>query len=436
MSAGNNEIVIFWFRRDIRLEDNCGLWHALSSGYRVVPLFIYDENILNKLDPDDRRMSFLKDLLSRLYSTLKKYGSSLVTLKGTPLSVFITLIEKFTIKGVYFNGDYEPYATRRDSEVKSFFSSHGIPCFSFKDQVIFEMSEVVKNDGKPYTVYTPYSARWLTRFSAEMTRSFPSEKLISSFIKTTANEFYTPEKLGFHCPPVLVKHPLLTHNHIINYHNTRDFPSLEGTSFLGPHLRFGTISIREVIRQTMGLNLVFLKELIWREFFTQILYHFPLVSEKSFRPGYDKINWINNEEHFESWCRGKTGYPIVDAGMRELNSTGYMHNRVRMIAAGFLTKHLLTDWRWGEAYFASKLLDFELSSNNGNWQWAAGSGCDAAPYFRVFNPQIQLKKFDRNSEYVKKWVPEYGTLDYPAPIIDHKFASRRAIEHYQSGLNK
>jgi deoxyribodipyrimidine photo-lyase len=430
------EIVIFWFRRDLRLEDNKGLWHALSSGYNVLPLFIYDENILGKLDRDDKRMSFLKEVLSGLDSSLRRNGSSLCTLSGVPLNVFRTLNEKFTIRGVYFNRDYEPYALKRDSELNFFFSSLGIPSFSYKDQVIFEMSEIIKNDGKPYTVYTPYSVKWLTSFSSEMARSFFSEELSPAFKKMTANEFYTPERLGFACPPADVRPPLLTEEHISNYHKTRDIPSIEGTSFLGPHLRFGTISIREVIRQTMNLNIVFLKELIWREFFMQILYHFPHLTEKSFRPGYDKIDWVNNEDHFERWCEGRTGYPIVDAGMHELNATGYMHNRVRMITAGFLTKHLLTDWRWGEAYFALKLFDYELSSNNGNWQWAAGCGCDAAPYFRIFNPLLQMEKFDPELIYVRRWVPEYGTADYPSPVIDHKMARERAIERFRSGINR
>jgi deoxyribodipyrimidine photo-lyase len=430
------EVAIFWFRRDLRLKDNTGLWHALTSGYRVLPLFIYDENILSKLEPDDRRMSFLNDILKGLDSSLKEAGSTLFTRYGDPINVFRTLKDKFSIKGVYFNRDYEPYAIRRDSEVKSFFSGYGIPCFSFRDQVIFEMSEVVKSDGKPYTIYTPYSVKWLSLFSAERTVSFHSEKLTEGFLQSTAGEFFPPARIGFDCKPYNIMVPNLSAVHISNYHKTRDIPSISGTSFLGPHLRFGVISIREVIRITMDINLVFLKELIWREFFMQILFHFPHVTEKSFRPEYDKIEWINNEDHFVKWCEGKTGYPFVDAGMRELNATGFMHNRVRMVTASFLTKHLLTDWRWGEAYFASKLFDYELSSNNGNWQWVAGCGCDAAPYFRVFNPQLQMEKFDPKLEYVRKWVPEYNTRDYPAPVADHKLARERAIERYRSGINR
>jgi deoxyribodipyrimidine photo-lyase len=430
------EIVIFWFRRDLRLEDNCGLWHALSSGCKVLPLFIYDQDILGKLEHDDSRISFLKDILSGINTTLKQVGSGLFTVYGKPVNVFRELKEKHRIKGVYLNRDYEPYAIKRDEEVKTFLKSHGIECFTYKDQTIFEMDEVRKNDGTPYTVYTPYATRWLSLFSAENTKSFRSENLLSGFIQTSADEFFPPVQLGFLCPPYNIMVSNLSSEHISNYHKTRDLPSIAGTSFLGPYLRFGTISIREVIRRTMDLNLVFLKELIWREFFMQILFHFPHVTEKSFRPEYDKIEWINNEDHFSLWCSGNTGYPLVDAGMRELNITGYMHNRVRMVTAGFLTKNLLTDWRWGEAWFASKLFDYDLSSNNGNWQWAAGCGCDAAPYFRVFNPQLQMEKFDPDLNYIRKWVPEYFTDDYPPPIVDHKIAREQAIKHYRTGINR
>jgi deoxyribodipyrimidine photo-lyase len=428
------EIAVFWFRRDLRLGDNTGLWHALSSGYRVLPLFIYDDNILSRLDRDDTRMSFLGDILTSLHSSLVKNGSSLFTISSSPVNAFRELSERFNIKAVYFNRDYEPYALKRDSEVTSFFKSKGIPVFSFKDQVIFEMSEVMKNDGNPYTVYTPYSVKWLSQFSSENAKFFDSEKILSAFVQTKAVEFFPPEKSGFVCPPYNIKSPDISAERISGYHKTRDIPSINGTSFLGPYLRFGTISIREVVRKIHDVNMVYLKELVWREFFMQILYHFPHVAEKSFRPEYDKIEWLNNEDHFAGWCEGKTGYPMVDAGIRELNATGYMHNRVRMVTASFLTKHLLTDWRWGEAYFASKLFDYELSSNNGNWQWAAGCGCDAAPYFRVFNPEIQLKKFDPELIYVKKWVPEYGTSDYPVPVVDHKSARERALNHYRSGI--
>ena len=435
MQTTGDEIVLFWFRRDLRLEDNAGLWHALTSGYKVVPVFIYDSNILGKLEPEDARISFLRDILDGINKTLKKAGSSLLTISGTPVEVFKSLGNRFKIKSLYFNRDYEPYAIERDSAITDYLKELGIPCFSFKDQVIFEKDEVVKSDGKPYTVFTPYSRRWISLFKNDQIKSFPSETLLKNFAPSGSGSYFHISDPGFICPPVNVKPPHLEKEHLADYDKTRDFPSSEGGSYLGPHLRFGTISIRDVLRKTHMVNRVFTNELIWREFFMQILFHYPYLVEKSFRPEYDKIEWLNNEEYFDKWRTGTTGFPLVDAGMRELNETGYMHNRVRMVVASFLTKHLLTDWRWGEAWFASKLLDYELSSNNGNWQWAAGSGCDAAPYFRIFNPETQQQKFDPDMRYIKKWVPEYGTHAYPQPVVEHKNARERALSRYKSGIN-
>ena len=428
-----DEIAIFWFRRDLRFEDNTGLWHALSSGYKVLPLFIYDPDILNKLESDDIRISFLKKILSELNKALLKIGSGLVTINRTPKEALVYLLSVYNVKALYFNRDYEPYAIRRDTEIVEWLNNQNITCFSFKDQVIFESDEVIKNDGKPYAIYTPYSSKWLSQFRTDLIKEVPSSKLPGNFLKFNDNRFFSIETIGFNCSDVIIKPWQLDELQIRGYDKTRDFPSVEGTSFLGPHLRFGTISIREVLRQTANINLVFTKELIWREFFMQILYHFPNVEEYSFRAEYDRILWLNNEEDFDKWCEGKTGFPIIDAGMRELNQTGYMHNRVRMVAANFLTRHLLTDWRWGEAWFAKKLLDFDLASNNGNWQWAAGTGCDAAPYFRIFNPDIQIKKFDPQYLYIKKWIPEFGTSDYPAPIVEHCYARERAVKYYREG---
>jgi deoxyribodipyrimidine photo-lyase len=429
-----DEIAIFWFRRDLRIEDNTGLWHALNSGYKVLPLFIYDSNILNKLESDDISISFLKKTLTALNKSLLKAGSGLVTLHGKPIEVLAQLMTNYNIKALYFNRDYEPYAIRRDTEITDWFNSQGIACFSYKDQVFFEMSEVTKNDGKPYTVYTPYSSKWLSQFQTDFTKEVPSSKLLNNCLKFNDNRFVSIESLGFTSHDIIIKPIRLDELQISRYDRTRDFPSLEGTSFLGPHLRFGTISIREVFRRTSEINIVFTKELIWREFFMQILFHFPKVEDQSFRPIYYRIVWLNNEEDFNKWCEGKTGFPLIDAGMRELKETGYMHNRVRMVVANFLTRHLLTDWRWGEAWFAKKLLDFDLSANNGNWQWAAGTGCDAAPYFRIFNPEIQIKKFDPQYLYIKKWIPEFGTPDYPSPIIEHSYARDRAIKYYREGI--
>ncbi|MFN8210125.1 MAG: deoxyribodipyrimidine photo-lyase [Bacteroidales bacterium] len=429
------ELAVFWFRRDLRLEDNAGLWHALTSGYRVLPVFIYDTGILSTLEPDDRRITFIDSILFNLNRAVKERGSSLHVYSGKPLEIFKVLTAKFNIKALYFNRDYEPYALKRDREVTEYLNGRNIKCFSYKDQVIFEMSEVLKNDGKPYTVYTPYSVKWLSLFRPEMIKEYNSARLTGNFIFTNGESFIRPYSLGFTLPATTLKKIVLDRESIIKYSARRDFPAMDGTSNLSPHLRFGTISIREVLRKTTGVSDVFVKELIWREFFMQILYNFPFVTERSFRPEFDRIEWVNDEESFEAWRKGMTGFPIIDAGMRELEATGYMHNRVRMIVANFLTRHLLTDWRWGEAWFAEKLLDFELSSNNGNWQWAAGSGCDAAQYFRIFNPDTQLQKFDPKLDYVKKWVPEINTPAYTKRLVDLTEVRNRALEVYKRGIS-
>lgn len=430
-----NEIVLFWFRRDLRLEDNAGLWHALSSGYKVLPLFIYDKDILDRLEKDDPRMYFLGKALRRIDLGLKPVNSSLLTFYGSPVEVFKILIAKYVVKGLYFNRDYEPEAIRRDETVKRLFESSGIPVLSYCDQVIFEKSDIIKNDGTPYTVFTPYRRKWLSLFSREKIKPFPSESLKNNFAASDRSDLIMPEHLGYRCPEFKVNDPVLDEEHIRHYEKARDYPAQNGTSFAGPHLRFGTISVREVFRRTIDVSQVFVSELIWREFFMQILFHFPHVTERSFRPEYDMIEWLNDEEHFDRWCRGMTGVPLVDAGMRELAATGYMHNRVRMVVANYLTKILLTDWRWGEAWFAQKLLDYELSSNNGNWQWSAGCGCDAAPYFRIFNPENQVRKFDPDGKYVKKWIPGLGTPEYPAPVTDYSTARKRALKYYRKGIS-
>ncbi len=422
-------IAIFWFRRDLRLADNVGLHHALQSGLPVLPLFIFDSDILDSLPPDDARVSFIHALLAQVDAECKKHGASLLVKHGKPLDIWEPLVTEFEIESVFTNNDYEPYALARDKEVADFLRSKGIAFHSFKDQVIFEKDEVLKDDGKPYTVYTPYKNKWLSRVSAESFQSVPSEKLLHhlhAFSSTVPSLI----ELGFQQSAIQVKPFNLAA--LDGYEEKRNFPAIDGGSYLSPHLRFGTVSVRHLARLAAEKNAVFLSELIWREFFMQILYHFPHVVQGSFRPQYDRIAWINDETQFKKWCEGRTGYPMVDAGMRELNETGYMHNRVRMVVASFLTKHLLIDWRWGEAYFAEKLLDFELASNNGNWQWAAGTGCDAAPYFRVFNPTEQLKKFDPKLIYTKKWLKDdYGKI---LPMIDHTFARKRALDVYKQGL--
>ncbi|MDZ4844519.1 MAG: deoxyribodipyrimidine photo-lyase [Chitinophagales bacterium] len=436
---------IFWFRRDLRLHDNAGLYNSLKSGNPVLPIFIFDKIILEQLeDKRDRRVEFIQKSLSEIQAQLAKLGSSLLVKFGTPLEAWKQLTEEFEIKAVFTNHDYEPYAKQRDAQVQDFLKSNGISFHTFKDQVIFEKGEVLKDDGTPYLVYTPYSKRWKSLLNDFYLKSYPTEKHFSNFLKTDAFEFPSLSSIGFDQTALTPPHsgeagrglfpPKKVRDELIkNYGNTRDYPGIEGTSKLSVHLRFGTISIRELARQAQALSEKYFNELIWREFYQMILWHFPNV-EQSFKRQYDRIIWDNNEAHFQKWCEGKTGYPIVDAGMRELNETGYMHNRVRMIVASFLTKHLLIDWRWGEAYFAEKLLDFELASNNGGWQWAAGSGCDAAPYFRVFNPYLQTQKFDPELKYIKQWVPELDSFDYPQPIIEHEFARKRVLATYKIAL--
>jgi deoxyribodipyrimidine photo-lyase len=432
---GREPLSIFWFRRDLRLEDNRGLYHALQSGNPVLPVFIFDTEILCRLEEkSDRRVTFITAALAELNSKLIAAGSSLEIYHSTPAEAFRKITGEYEIKAVYTNSDYEPYATRRDTETGAMLKAAGIPVYSFKDQVIFEKNEAVKADGTPYTVFTPYSRVWKKQLTAKDHNHLPSESLRGNFLKRVPSRIPSPEELGFTTAATLSPVPSVSEEIIRNYHLTRDIPSLEGTSRLGVHLRFGTVSIRHLVTTALRLSETWLNELIWREFFMSILWHFPYVIDNSFKKKYDNIAWRNNEEEFDKWCKGMTGYPIVDAGMRELNETGFMHNRVRMITASFLAKHLLIDWRWGEAYFAGKLLDYELASNNGNWQWAAGTGCDAAPYFRVFNPSEQTRRFDPQLRYVKRWVPELNSPSYPAPIADHAMARQRALATYSSGL--
>ncbi|AZJ33438.1 deoxyribodipyrimidine photo-lyase [Tenacibaculum mesophilum] len=425
-----DKVSIFWFRRDLRLEDNKGLHEALQSGHKVIPLFIFDKDILENLPKNDARVTFIYQTLQQLDKELRKHQSSLIVKKGKPLEVWRELIEEYPIQGVYTNKDYEPYAIKRDKEIADFLTSKGIRFNAFKDQVIFEENEVLKNDGTPYTVFTPYKNKWLQNFSEKKdTQDFTID--FANFYQFLS-EFPSLAFIGFEESTIKVKPYNLSS--LDSYDEVRDFPSQDKTSYLSPYLRFGLVSTRKMIRFALKTNQTFLSELIWREFFMQILYHFPKVVTQNFKQKYDAVPWRNNEEEFKKWCEGKTGYPMVDAGMRELNETGYMHNRVRMITAGFLCKHLLIDWRWGEAYFAEKLLDYDLSANNGNWQWAAGTGCDAAPYFRVFNPESQLKKFDKDLQYVRKWVKDLDELTYPQPMVEHKFARERAINTYKKAL--
>ena len=429
MNSQKEKIVLFWFRRDLRLNDNHGLHEALKSDFPVLPVFIFDENIIDELNDDDPRLNFIYDSLSLMNHTLVSKSSGILCLKGDPLEIWNDLLDKYDIQEVYTNEDYEPCAIQRDAQVSELLIESGIAFHSFKDQVIFEKDEVVKQDGFPYTVYTPYKNKWLEKFHDGMLKDFKVD-FWEGYFKFN-NKFPSLEEIGFKKSSIKVVPFNLTV--VQDYVKTRNIPSIHGTSSLSPHLRFGTVSIREMVSKAKA-NSTFLSELIWREFFMQILYNFPHVVNHNFRQKYDGIQWRNNEVEFEKWKKGETGYPIVDAGMRELNATGYMHNRVRMITAGFLCKHLLIDWRWGEAFFAEKLLDYELSANNGNWQWSAGTGCDAAPYFRIFNPTEQVKKFDPELKYIRKWVIDLDDLTYPLPIVEHKSARERALKVYKEGI--
>lgn len=429
---------IFWFRRDLRLKDNAGLYHALKSNNPILPIFIFDKNILDKLsDKEDKRVAFIHAAVHEVQAVLEGIGSTLAVFYSTPSEVFEKLTSVYKIEKVFTNHDYEPYAKERDEAIAGFLQAKGASLNTFKDQVILEKDEVLKDDGKPYTVFTPYSRKWKAVLSDFHLKSYQTEKYFNNFLEQASKEIPALSSMGFEdivadFPAKALKKELL-----VKYQQQRNFPAIAGTSKLGVHLRFGTISIRKLAQHCRGLSETFLNELIWRDFYHMILWHFPHVGYgKAFKPAYDLIEWRHDEDAFDKWCKGQTGYPIVDAGMRELNATGFMHNRVRMIVSSFLTKHLLIDWRLGEAYFAEKLLDFDLAANNGGWQWAAGSGCDAAPYFRIFNPYLQTQKFDSKLAYINKWVPELNELSYPAPIVDHEFARKRCLEVYKKALDK
>jgi deoxyribodipyrimidine photo-lyase len=431
-------VTIFWFRRDLRLSDNRGLFEALNAGLPVVPLFIFDRNILDKLsDRSDARVGFIQQELSTLNDELKAVGSLMLVKHASPEQAWEEVLNEYEVKNVFANHDYEPYARTRDEQLAILFSQKGIAFQTFKDGVIFEKDEVVKDDGKPYTVFTPYSRKWLQKWSETGIKTYPSETLLNHFEQQKNREIPSLESMGFESSSIRI--PSKSYIQVLeNYGKNRDFPALPATSRIGIHLRFGTLSIRELVQKAQSIaDKTWLMELIWREFYFMILWHFPHTTKQAFKPAYDGIEWRNNEQEFTAWCEGKTGYPIVDAGMRELNTTGFMHNRVRMIVASFLCKHLLIDWRWGEAYFAQKLLDYEQASNVGGWQWAAGCGNDAAPYFRVFNPTLQTQKFDAQLVYVKKWVPEFSDpFTYSKPIVDHAFARDRVLKVYKKALEK
>ncbi len=433
----SKKINIFWFRRDLRLDDNIGLYEALNSEHSVLPIFIFDSEILDKLPKNDSRVTFIHETLQHMRESLQaEYGSSIAMFHGKPKDIYNQLIENYNIGSVYTNHDYEPYATERDTEIKSFLAEHDIEFKTYKDQVIFEKSEVVKKDGDPYKVYTPYMRTWKEKFKTIDFKIYETTLYFKNLIQDIDLPNLSLADIGFEQSNQPIAPYEISPILIQRYEDTRNFPAKDSTSRLGPHLRFGTVSVRKMVEKAIAeTNEVFWQELIWREFFMQILWHFPHTSKSAFKPKYDRIEWRNNENEFKQWCEGKTGYPLVDAGMRQLNETGFMHNRVRMLVGSFLCKHLLIDWRWGEAYFAEKLHDYDMSSNIGNWQWVAGTGVDAAPYFRIFNPTSQIQKFDKGLEYLNKWVPDFQELTYPQPIVDHKMARERCLNTYKSALN-
>jgi len=431
------KVNIFWFRRDLRLDDNVGFYEALKSDHPVLPIFIFDTEILEKLPEDDARVSFIYETLQKMRTTLQnEHNSSIALFHGKPIDIYKDLVNDYTINSVFTNHDYEPYAKTRDEAISTFLSKHDINFKTFKDQVIFEKNEVTKSDGKPYLVYTPYMKRWKETFKTHNLEILYTNSYLENLVEHSRLPNLSLSEIGFKKSNQEITPYNVTPSLIQEYEDTRNFPSKDSTSRLGPHLRFGTVSIRKIVKKAIAeKNEIFWQELIWREFFTQILWHFPHTKTSSFKSKYDRIEWRNDETEFKTWCEGKTGYPLVDAGMRQLNQTGFMHNRIRMLVGSFLCKHLLIDWKWGEAYFAEKLHDYEMASNIGNWQWVAGSGVDAAPYFRIFNPTTQIKKFDKDLNYIKKWVPDFQELTYPKPMVDHKFARERCLDTYKSALN-
>jgi len=428
---------IFWFRRDLRLDDNVGFYNALKSEHPVLPIFIFDEEILKKLPKDDARITFIYETLQKMRSKLEdKNNSSIAMFHGEPATIYKNLLKKYNIDTVFTNRDYEPYAKERDDKIEQLLNDNTIKFKTFKDQVIFEQNEVTKKDGLPYVVYTPYMKVWKEQFKTYTLDFYYTSSFLKNLIQDKELPNLTLSDIGFAKSNQKIKKHIVTPALIQNYEDTRNFPAQDSTSKLGPHLRFGTVSIRKMIEKAITeKNEIFWQELIWREFFMQILWHFPHTSKKSFKAKYDRIEWRNNEAEFLKWCNGQTGYPLVDAGMRQLNETGFMHNRIRMLVGSFLCKHLLIDWKWGEAYFAEKLHDYEMASNIGNWQWVAGSGVDAAPYFRIFNPTTQIKKFDSDLAYIKKWVPDFQEFTYPKEMVDHKEARERCLATYKEALN-
>lgn len=413
------KVNIHWFRRDLRLEDNTALQQACNGDLPVQCVFVFDPEIIADLPPNDARISFIHTTLQSIDRRLRQQGSSLWVLHADVASAMEEILRVYDVQTVFANEDYEPYAIQRDQTVGELLRRSGADLKLFQDHVLFAKDAILKADGDPYTVFTPYKIKWLERLD-----HWNAPKEMDAFHFNESNhEAVSLRQLGF--IPSSIQVPPVNKESISEYAINRDVLAKE-TSRLGPHLRFGTVSVRQAVE--WGKNTPsYLNELIWREFFIQIMYHFPSSMIHNFKRQFDSVQWRNDPEEFQRWCEGRTGIPLVDAGMHQLNTTGYMHNRVRMVVAGFLCKNLLIDWRWGEAYFAEKLLDYEMASNVGNWQWAAGTGCDAAPYFRVFNPIRQQERFDPHGEYVNRWL---GNSAFIQPLCDLKESRKRAIEEY------
>ncbi|MCW5907440.1 MAG: deoxyribodipyrimidine photo-lyase [Chitinophagales bacterium] len=433
----DTKIAICWFRRDLRLDDNAALYNALRSGFEVLPLFIFDTNILNELeDKRDRRVEFIQREVLHIQNELRAIGSDILIKHGNPVEVWKQILAEYNVSAVFVNHDYESYGQKRDTQIAGLLKEQGGEFRTFKDIVVFEKDEIVKDNGSPYTVFTPYCKRWKEKLTPFFYKEYPTTNYFSSFFKVRLSNVPSLQQIGFRQTEVQFPEKIVKDSLIREYNRNRNLPAVNGTSKLSVHLRFGTLSIRKLLAYALTRNDAFVNELIWRDFYHQILFHFPYVEKQAFKSDYNAIEWKNNETHFDLWCKGETGIPLVDAGMRELNATGYMHNRVRMVVASFLTKNLLIDWRWGEAYFAAKLLDFDLAANNGGWQWAAGCGTDAAPYFRIFNPLTQAVRFDPHNVYIREWVPEFDSASYPKPIIDLKKSREECLKVYQKALNR
>ena len=428
-----NEETLFWFRRDLRLEDNHGLYQAALRGRRVRPLFIFDTDILDKLPRADARVEFILRAVEKLHHDLRALGGGLTVEIGRPIEVIARLIAQHKISEVITNEDYEPYATERDRKIRAQLTAAGVGFTAFKDHVIFGPGDILKDDGTPYRVYGAYARRWRERFTADMPKPYRSGSALLKVGATRGAGPPTLARLGFTPAGIEFPDPRPSKKIIAEYADTRNLMGVDGTSRMGVHLRFGTISVRKLARISIDSS-VYFGELIWREFFMQVLAHNPRTTRESYDLRFERVRWRSSRADFKRWCEGRTGYPVVDAGMRELNQTGFMHNRARMITGSFLCKHLLLDWRWGERYFALKLLDYDQSSNVGNWQWVAGCGCDPAPYFRVFNPTLQAKRFDPTGLYAGRWIPELEDGSYTDPMVPHEFARRRALGTFSAAV--